>query len=49
MSMSAKRNPMHEILNKMGEVVKSEMKRDIFKVEAVIANAFQVSRVCRKY
>lgn len=45
MSMSAERNPMHEILNKMGEVVKSEMKRDIFKVETVMANPFQVSRV----
>ncbi len=55
MSMSMERNPMHEILNKMGEVVKSELKRDVFKIETVMANPFQVSRVfsgtidaCRK-
>ena len=45
MSMSAERNPMHEILSKMGEVVKSELKREIFKVETVMANPFQVSKV----
>jgi len=45
MSMSAERNPMHEILNSMGEVVKSELKREIFKVETVMANPFQVSKV----
>lgn len=45
MSMSAERNPMHEILNRMGEVVKSEIKREIFKVETVMANPFQVSKV----
>ncbi len=45
MSMSMERNPMHEILSKMGDVVKSELKRDVFKIETVMANPFQVSRV----
>ncbi len=45
MSMSADRNPMHEILNEMGEVVKSEVRRDIFKIETLLANPLEVSRV----
>lgn len=45
MTMSADRNPMHEILNRMGEVVKSELKREIFKVETVLDNPLQIHRV----
>ncbi|WP_202320676.1 lactate racemase domain-containing protein [Archaeoglobus neptunius] len=45
MSMSAERNMMHDILNRMGEVVKSEIRRDIFKIETVMANPLQVHAV----
>jgi hypothetical protein len=43
--MSSDRNPLHEILNEMGEVLKSELRRDIFKIETVMANPLQVSKV----
>ena len=45
MTMSAERNPMHEILNRMGEVVKSELKKEIFKIETVLANPLQIHKV----
>ncbi|MGH2661543.1 MAG: lactate racemase domain-containing protein [Actinomycetota bacterium] len=45
MSMSLDRNRMHEILDRMGEVVEDRLGPDrIFKVETVLANPLQVHR-----
>lgn len=45
MSMSLDRNPMHEILDEMGEVVTSALGREhFFKIETVLANPIQVAR-----
>ena len=44
MSMSLVRNPMHEILNEMGELVESKLGRGrIFKIETLLANPFQAA------
>ncbi len=46
MSMSLVRNPMHEILNEMGELVESKLGRGrIFKIETLLANPFQAACV----
>jgi hypothetical protein len=46
MSMSLHRNAMHEILDRMGEVVEARLGADrIFKLETVLANPLQVHRV----
>jgi nickel-dependent lactate racemase len=43
MTMSLERNPMHEVLNEMGKVVESEC--EIFKVETMLANPLQISKI----
>jgi hypothetical protein len=46
MSMSLDRNRMHEILDRMGQVVEKRLGTDrIFKLETVLANPLQVHRV----
>jgi nickel-dependent lactate racemase len=46
MTMSLVKNPMHDILNEMGEIVKSIIGQEkIFKVETLLANPFEVARV----
>jgi hypothetical protein len=46
MSMSMKKNRMHEILDEMGELVEETIgKNRIFKIETVLANPLQVHKV----
>jgi lactate racemase len=46
MSMSIERNPMHEMLNEMGEHLEETIgKKRIFKIETVLANSLQVANV----
>jgi hypothetical protein len=46
MSMSIERNPLHEILNEMGDRLEEKLgKKGIFKVETVLANPAQVAKV----
>ena len=46
MSMSIDRNPMHEMLNEMGNLVEEKIgKKRIFKIETVLANPLQVAKV----
>jgi nickel-dependent lactate racemase len=45
MSMSVDRNPMHDILNEMGDLVDKKLGRDrIFKIETLQKNYFQVAK-----
>jgi hypothetical protein len=45
MSMSIERNPLHEMLNEMGDMVEEKLgKRRIFKIETVLANPLQVAK-----
>lgn len=42
MSMSIDRNPMHEMLNEMGNLIEEKFgKKRIFKIETVLANPFR--------
>lgn len=44
MSMSVDRNPMHDILNEMGELVEQKLgRRRIFKIETLQKNLFEVA------
>ena len=44
--MSIERNPMHEMLNEMGDKLEEELgKNRIFKIETVLANPIQVAKV----
>ena len=46
MSMSIDRNPMHEMLNEMGNLIEEKIgKKRIFKIETVLANPLQVAKV----
>ncbi len=46
MSMSIERNPMHEMLNEMGDKLEEKLgKNRIFKIETVLANPIQVGKV----
>jgi len=46
MSMSIERNPMHEMLNEMGDLLEEKIgKKRIFKIETVLANPLQVAKV----
>jgi len=46
MSMSIERNPMHEMLNEMGDMLEEKLgKKRIFKIETVLANPVQVAKV----
>jgi hypothetical protein len=46
MSMSIDRNPMHEMLDEMGNLIEEKIGRKrIFKIETVLANPFQVAKV----
>jgi hypothetical protein len=46
MSMSMDRNPMHEMLNEMGNLIEEKIgKKRIFKIETVLANPLQVAKV----
>lgn len=46
MSMSIERNPMHEMLNEMGDKLEEELgKKRIFKIETILANPIQVAKV----
>lgn len=45
MSTSLVRNPMHEMLDEMGALLESRMKRKIFKVETVPADPYNVARM----
>jgi len=46
MSMSLERNPMHAMLDEMGDLIQEKMgKNRIFKIETILANPLQVARV----
>ncbi len=46
MSMSIDRNPMHAMLNEMGEKLEEKIgKKRIFKIETVLANPLQLAKV----
>jgi nickel-dependent lactate racemase len=46
MSMSIDRNPMHEMLDEMGNLVEEKIgKKRIFKIETVLANPLQVAKI----
>jgi hypothetical protein len=46
MSMSLEQNPMHEMLNEMGELIEEKIgKQRIFKIETVLANPIQVAKI----
>jgi len=45
MSMSVRENRMHTVLDEMGAVVQSRLKRPVFKIETVLANPATLGRV----
>src|SRR3972149_1102900 len=45
MSMSVRENRMHTVLDEMGAVVQSRLKRPVFKVETVLAHPTTIGRV----
>ncbi len=45
MSMSVRENRMHTVLDEMGAVVQSRLKRPVFKIETVLANPATIGRV----
>jgi hypothetical protein len=45
MSMSVRENRMHSVLDEMGRLVESSLKRPVFKVETILANPTTIGRV----
>ncbi|HLG17431.1 MAG TPA: lactate racemase domain-containing protein [Blastocatellia bacterium] len=45
MSTSLMRNPMHDMLNEMGEHLESKLGRRVFKIETVLADPEHVARI----
>jgi len=45
MSMSIKNNRMHKILDEMGELVESNIRGKIFKIDTILANPLEVAQI----